>query len=156
MKSALTSSGGGTGERFFAEARNETVERRQAARDPLYALQISDGAHLGYRSDFFWVGLDATLRHDEPQKHTLRNAKDAFLRIELDVFCPEAFERNVKVVYQIVGLFGLDNDVIDVSLDGWSDVFPKNVLHASLVRCPCVSESEGHRNVAIHAEWGNE
>jgi hypothetical protein len=53
-------------------------------------------------------------------------------------------------------LFGLDNDVINVSLDGWPDVFPKNVLHASLVHSPCVPETKWHRNVAVHAEWGNE
>jgi hypothetical protein len=35
-------------------------------------------------------------------------------------------------------------------------VFPKNVLHASLVRNPCVPETKGHCNVAIHVEWGDE
>jgi hypothetical protein len=76
--------------------------------------------------------------------------------IELDVFRSETFEYDVKVVDQIVDLFGFDNDVIDVSLDGRPDVFPKNVLHASLVRSPCVPETERHRDVAVHAEWGNE
>jgi hypothetical protein len=96
------------------------------------------------------------LRHDEAQKHTSSNAKTHFSGLSLMFFCPEAFERNVEVVYQIIGLFGLDNDVIDVSLDGWSDVFPKNKLHASLVRSPCIPETERHSNVATHAEWGNE
>jgi hypothetical protein len=35
-------------------------------------------------------------------------------------------------------------------------VFPENVLHASLVRSPCVLETEGHSNIAIHAKWGDE
>jgi hypothetical protein len=35
-------------------------------------------------------------------------------------------------------------------------VFPKNMLHALLVRSPCVSETKGHCNVAIHAERGDE
>jgi hypothetical protein len=82
--------------------------------------------------------------------------KNAFLRIELDVFRSETFECDVKVVDQIIGLFCFDNDVIDVSLNGRPDVFPENVLHASLVRSPYVPETERHRNVAVHAEWGNE
>jgi hypothetical protein len=35
-------------------------------------------------------------------------------------------------------------------------VFLENVLHASLVRSPHVSETKGHSNVAIHAKWGDE
>jgi hypothetical protein len=69
---------------------------------------------------------------------------------------PCSFEHNVEVVYQITSLFGFDYDIIDVSLDGWSNVFPKNVLHAPLIRSPCVPETEGHSNIAIHAEWGDE
>jgi hypothetical protein len=76
--------------------------------------------------------------------------------VELNVLCLEALERNVEVVYQITGLFGFDNDIIDISLIGWSNVFPKNVLHASLVRSPCVPETEGHSDKAIHTEWGDE
>jgi hypothetical protein len=53
-------------ERFLAEARDEATKGRKAACDLLYAFQISDGAHFGDRRDFFWVGLDATLRNDEP------------------------------------------------------------------------------------------
>jgi hypothetical protein len=71
-------------------------------------------------------------------------------------FCPKALERNVEVVYKIVDPLGFDNDIVDVSLDGWSNVFPRNVLHASLVRSPIVPETEGHSNVAIYAERGDE
>jgi hypothetical protein len=78
--------------------------------------------------------------------------KTHFLGVEFNVLGPKAFERNVEVVYQITDLLGFDNDIVDVSLDGWSNVFPKNVLHASLVRSPCVLETEGHCNVAIHVE----
>jgi hypothetical protein len=84
------------------------------------------------------------------------DAEDALFGVELNVFCPKAFERNVKVVYQITDPFGFDNDVIDVSLNGWSNVFPKNMLHASLVRSPCVPKIERHSNVAIHVERGDE
>jgi hypothetical protein len=53
-------------ERFLAEARDEMTEGRKAARDPLYALQISDGAHFRDRRDLLCVGLDAMLGNDEP------------------------------------------------------------------------------------------
>jgi hypothetical protein len=52
-------------ERFLTEAQDEVIESRKAARDLLYALQISNGAHFGDRRDFFWVGLNATLGNDE-------------------------------------------------------------------------------------------
>jgi hypothetical protein len=76
--------------------------------------------------------------------------------VELDILCFEALERSIEVSNQVAGPLGFDHDVINVGLDGWPDVFPENVLHASLVCSPCVSETEGHSNVAIHAEWGDE
>jgi hypothetical protein len=86
----------------------------------------------------------------------LRNTEDTFLRVELDVLSLEAFERDVKVINQVVDPLGFDYDVINVGLDDWPDVFHKNVLHASLVRSPRVPETEGHSNIAIHAEQGDE
>jgi hypothetical protein len=85
-------------------------------------------------------------------EHASRNAEDTFLGVEFNVFGPKAFECNVELVYQITDLLGFDNDIVDVSLDGWSNVYPKIVLHASLVRSPCVLETEGHCNVEIHAK----
>jgi hypothetical protein len=35
-------------------------------------------------------------------------------------------------------------------------VFSENVLHASLVCSPCIPETEGHSNIAIHVERGDE
>jgi hypothetical protein len=78
------------------------------------------------------------------------------LGVELDVFRLEAFERDTMVINQIVDLFGFDYDVVNVGFYGWPDVFPENMLDASLVRSPCVSETEGHSNVAIHAARGDE
>jgi hypothetical protein len=82
----------------------------------------------------------------------LRNAEDTLLGIELDAFCLEAFERDIEVINQIVDLLGFDYDVVNVGLDGRPDVFPEDVLHASLVHSPHVLEIEGHSKVAIHAE----
>jgi hypothetical protein len=78
--------------------------------------------------------------------------KTHFSGVEFNVFGPKAFECNVEIVYQITDRFGFNSDIVDVGLDGWSNVFPKNMLYASLVRSPCVPETKGHSNVAIHAE----
>jgi hypothetical protein len=85
-----------------------------------------------------------------------RGTPKTVLGVELDVFRHEAFERDTKVINQIVDLFGFDYDVVNVGFYGWPDVFPKNMLHALLVCSPCVLEIEGHSNIAIHAERGNE
>jgi hypothetical protein len=82
--------------------------------------------------------------------------KTHFSGLSLMFFCLKAFERNVEVIYQITDPLGFNNDFVNVSLDGWSNVFSKNVLHASLVRSPRVPETEGHSNIAIHSEQGDE
>jgi hypothetical protein len=110
---------------FLVEARDEATKGRKAASDLLYALQISDGAHFGDHGDFFRVGLDATLKNDEPQEHASRNAEDTLFGVELDVFLLEAFERDAEVVNQIVDLLGFDYYVINVGLDCWPDVCPR-------------------------------
>jgi hypothetical protein len=56
-----------------------------------------------------------------------------FSGLSLMFFCLKALERNVEVVHQIADPLGFDNDVVNVSLDGGSDVLPENVLLASLV-----------------------
>jgi len=56
----------------------------------------------------------------------------------------------------LVGLFGLDYDVIHISLNGLPDEVSKAFGHAMLVRSLGVLESERHRNVAEQSEWGDE
>jgi hypothetical protein len=73
----------------------------------------------------------------------LRNAKDAFLGVEPNVIFLKAFERDIEVINQVADLLGFDHDVVDVSLDGWPNVFPKNMLHASLVRTPLFRRPKG-------------
>jgi hypothetical protein len=70
--------------------------------------------------------------------HASRNAEDAFLKVEPNVLRLKAFERDIEVINHFANLLGFDHDVIDVSPYGWPDVFPKNVLHSSLVHSPCV------------------
>jgi hypothetical protein len=64
--------------------------------------------------------------------------KTHFSGLSLMFFCLKALEHDIEVINQVANLLGFDNNVVDVSLDGWPDVFPKNMLHASLVRSTCV------------------
>ena len=44
----------------------------------------------------------------------------------------------LKIGDQVIGLFGLDYDVIDVGLNGSPDEVPKTFEHTSLVHSPSV------------------
>ena len=82
--------------------------------------------------------------------------EDTLVAVKLDALLPEAFEGNFHVIDEITGLSGLDHDVVHVSLDSLPDVLAEDLGHASLVCGPCVSETEWHGQVAVHAEWGDE
>ena len=56
----------------------------------------------------------------------------------------------------MVGPFGFDHDVVNVSLNGSPDEVSKTFGHATLVHSPSVLESERHRNIAEQSEWGDE
>jgi hypothetical protein len=63
-------------------------------------------------------------------------------------FCECFFE----VGHKLVDLFGLDYDVVHVSLDGLSDEIAKTFEHTLLVCCSCVLQAKWHANVAIRSE----
>ena len=48
----------------FAEPGDEATKGRQAAGEPLYALYVAYGAHVGDGYNLFGVGLDAVLGHN--------------------------------------------------------------------------------------------
>jgi hypothetical protein len=52
----------------------------------------------------------------------------------------------------LVNLFGLEYDVIHVSLDGLFDEIIKTLEHTSLVCCSSVFQSKRHADVAIRSE----
>ena len=58
--------------------------------------------------------------------------------------------------HELVGLLGLDYDVVHVSLNGPPDEVSKAFGHAMLVRSPGVLESKRHRNVTERSERGDE
>jgi hypothetical protein len=55
-----------------------------------------------------------------------------------------------------VNLLCLDHDVIDVGLDHCADVIAKHMVHALLVCCTYVPQTEGHGVIAMHAIRGDE
>jgi len=95
-------------------------------------------AHPHDGRDLLQVGFDATLGDDEPKQHTPRDPKNAFLRVEFDAVCPECREGLLQVCYELVSLFGLDHDVIYVSLNGSPDEVPETLEHTTLVCSPYI------------------
>jgi hypothetical protein len=56
----------------------------------------------------------------------------------------------------LVGLLGIDDDVIHVSLDSLSDELAKAFKYTSLVYCSRVFQTEQHSNIAEQSEWCDE
>ena len=88
------------------------------------------------------------LGDDESEQHAPWDPKDAFLGVELDAVLLELPEGLLQVGHELVGLLGLDYDVVHVSLNGLPDEVSKAFGHATLVHSNDVLESEWHRNVA--------
>ena len=102
-------------------------------------------------------GLPSMPRSEtESQEHASGDPEHTLLGIELDALLSKAFEGYPQVINEILSLSGFDHDVVYIGLDGLPDVVAKDLGHAPLVRGTCVSEAEGHRHVAVHAEWCDE
>jgi hypothetical protein len=56
----------------------------------------------------------------------------------------------------VIGLLGLDYNVIYISLNGPSDEVPKNGEHTPLVCSPHVLESERYGDIAVRPKRGDE
>ena len=103
--------------------------------NPFYVL---NWAYSCDGRDFLWVGLNAVLGDDEAEKHAPRDPENTFFEIEFDVVRPEFRKDLLKIGNQVIGLFGLDYDVVDVGLNGSPDEVPETFEHTSLVRSPSV------------------
>jgi hypothetical protein len=91
-------------------------------------------------------------RDDEPEQHMPRDLKNALFKVEFDVVFLEFVEGFFKVSHELVGLFGLDYNVIHVCLNSLSDEIVETFEHASLVCCCCIFETERHANIAVRSE----
>jgi hypothetical protein len=74
---------------------------------------------------------------------------NALFGVEFDVVLLEFREGFFEVSHELVSLFGLDYDVVHVSLDGLSDEIAETFEHTLLVCCSCVLQTEWHANVAM-------
>jgi hypothetical protein len=122
----------------------------------LHPFYVLNWAHPSDGSNLLRVGFDATLGDDELEQHTSRDPKNTLFGVEFDAVLLEFREGFFKVDHELVGFFGLDYDVIHVSLDGLSDEITKTFEHTSLVCCSCILQTKWHANVAIRSEWHDE
>ena len=56
----------------------------------------------------------------------------------------------------MVSLFGLDHNVVYVGLNGLPDEVSETLEHTTLVRSPCVLQTEHHCDIAERSEQGDE
>jgi hypothetical protein len=82
--------------------------------------------------------------------------ENALLGVELDPVGPEVRKGPLQVLDQVVGLPGLDHDVVYVDLDDLSDEVIETLLHAALVCQPDIFEAERHCHIAVHAKRSDE
>ena len=67
-----------------------------------------------------------------------RNPEDALLVIEFDAVYSEFCKGLLKIDYEVVSLFGLDHDVVDVGLNVLPDEVLETLEHTMLVCGPNV------------------
>jgi hypothetical protein len=132
------------------------AERSEAPSYPLHAFQVLDRPHIQDGINFLRVGLDPSLRNNEPKEHATRNPENAFFRVKPDPVRTKSGKHLLEVGYELVGLLGFHHDVIDVCLNGLLDEVAKTFDHAALVGCAGILQAERHRNITIQAERGDE
>ena len=81
------------------------------------------------------------LKDIETQQHTPRDPKNALLEVELNAICSEFCEGLLEVGYDLVSLFGLDHDVIDIGRNGPPNEVPETLEHTTLVCSPSVLQT---------------
>ena len=84
------------------------------------------------------MGFDATLGDDEIEQLAPRDPENALLGIEFDAVCLEFCKGLLKIGNEMVSLFGLDHDVVNIGLNGPPDEVPEAFEHTTLVCGSCV------------------
>ena len=126
------------GESSFTEARDESAEGGEAPYDSLNPLYVLDRAHFCDGWDFLWVGFNAAFGDNKAEQHAPRDPENTFFGIEFDVVHTEFHKDLLEIGNQVIGMFGLDYDVVDVGLNGSPDEVSETFEHTSLVRSPSV------------------
>ena len=78
------------------------------------------------------------LGDDEAKQHTPRDPENTLLGIEFDVVGSEFCKGLLKIGNEVVSPFGLNHDVVNVSLNGPPDEVPEAFEHTALVCRPSV------------------
>ncbi|WP_223699835.1 hypothetical protein, partial [Escherichia coli] len=65
---------------------------RQASRDVLNSLYVSNQPHVVDGRYFLWIGFNATHGGDKTQQHTPRNPENALFRVKFDALVSQPFE----------------------------------------------------------------
>ena len=78
------------------------------------------------------------LRDDETKQHAPRDPKNTLLEIEFDAIRSEFCKGLLKIGNEVVSLFVLDHDVVNIGLDDLPDEVPEVFEHTMLVCSPSV------------------
>jgi hypothetical protein len=127
----------------------------KAPHDPLHPLYVLNWAHPCDGRALLRVVFDAMLGDDECKQHTPRDPENTFLRVEFDAIRLEFCETFLEVGHELVGLFGLDYDVVHISLNDFTDEVSKTLEHTSLVCSPYVLRTERHHDIVEQSKWGD-
>ena len=87
------------------------------------------------------------LGDDETKQHAPRDPKNTLLGIEFDVVCSEFCKGLLKIGYEVVSLFGLDYDVVNVGLNGPPNEVSETLEHTVLVCSPSILQTERHCDI---------
>ena len=73
------------------------------------------------------------LGDDEAEQHAPRDPENTFFGVEFDVICSEFHKGLLKISDEVISLFGLNYDVVDIGLNGPPNEVPKASEHTALV-----------------------
>ena len=84
------------------------------------------------------------LRDDEAEQHAPRDPENTFLGIEFDAIRSEFCKGLFKIGNEVVSLFGLNYDVVNVGLNSPPDEVPEAFEHTMLVHSPNILQTKRH------------
>src|SRR3954469_23763712 len=96
------------------------------------------------------------MRYEEAQELARGDAKHTFLRVESQVYCVEAREGLLQVLYQGLGLPRFYHNVINVGFDILSELQAQGDVHQPLKGSSCVTQSKRHACIAVYPAWCQE
>ena len=105
---------------------------------------------------FYWVDLNTSLGHHEPQELSCRHPECTFIRIQLHVIRTKGIEGFLEVIQMIILLNAFYQHVIYIDLNIPPNLMYKHLVHQPLIRGTRVLKSERHYFVAEETLAGDE